>query len=293
MKQDNRYAVGLGEVLWDCFGKSRRLGGAPANCAYHMAQFGHQSIVVSAVGRDQDGDDIATELERKKLPCHLEKVGFPTGTVDVDISDANDPRYTIHTDVAWSHIPFTDELKDIASKSKAVCYGSLAQWMYESRHTILQFLDATPEDCLKVFDVNLRQSFYTKDILDASLSRCDILKINDAELQVIARQYDIEAWDQQRFCREMMRRFNLSILILTMGTRGSQVFWEDGKSVLATPSVRVKSAVGAGDAFTGAFVGSLLSGAGIRDAHQAAVSIAAFVCTREGAMPMIPDRLIP
>lgn len=291
MAHDNRYVVGLGEILWDCFGESRRLGGAPANCAYHMSQFGHRGIVVSAVGRDRDGDDIAAELEKKKLPYCLERVAFPTGTVDVDLTDANDPRYTIHVDAAWSHIPFSEEVKAIATEAKAVCFGTLAQWMPESRDTIQRFLDATPPDCRKVFDVNLRQSYYTKEILDTSLSRCDILKINDAELQVIARLYDIGAWDPQRSCRELMQRFQLPILILTMGTRGSEVYWEDGRSFLETPSVRVKSAVGAGDAFTGAFLGSLLRGAGIKEAHQTAVSVAAYVCTREGAMPRIPDNL--
>lgn len=289
---DNRYVIGLGEILWDCFGAERRLGGAPANCAYHMAQFGHRGMVVSAVGRDADGDAIVEELEKKRLPCLLQRTDYPTGTVDVDLSDANDPKYTIHTDVAWSHIPFTTELNAIAAETKAVCYGTLAQWDAESRATIQRFLDATPADCLKVFDVNLRQSYYSREVLDASFSRCNILKINEDELQVIARLYDIEAWDKQRTCRELMQRFNVPTLILTMGTRGSEVYWDGGRSFLETPSVRIKSAVGAGDAFTGAFVGSLLRGADIKEAHHLAVSVAAYVCTREGAMPRIPETVV-
>lgn len=289
---DNRYVVGLGEILWDCFEAERRLGGAPANCAYHAAQFGHQGIVVSAIGQDADGDAIVEELNKKKLPHLMERVEHPTGTVDVDLTDANDPKYTIHTEVAWSHIPFTAELKAIAAETKAVCFGTLAQWNAESRDTIKRFLNATPEDCMRVFDVNLRQSYYTREVLDASFKRCSILKINDAELQVIARLYDIDAWDRQRACRELMQRFNVPTLILTMGTRGSEVYWEGGRSFLETPSVRVKSAVGAGDAFTGAFVGSLLRGVDIKDAHHIAVSVAAYVCTREGAMPRIPETLL-
>ena len=286
---DNRYVIGLGEILWDCFGESRRLGGAPANCAYHMAQFGHRGMVVSAVGRDADGDAI---VEKKRLPHLLPRVDYPTGTVNVDISDANDPKYVIHTAVAWSHIPFTEEIKAIAAETKAVCFGTLAQWNAESRDTIQHFLDATPADCLKVFDVNLRQSYYTREVLDASFTRCDILKINEAELQVIARLYDIDAWDPQRTCRELMQRFNVPTLVLTMGTRGSEVYGDGARSFLETPSVRVKSAVGAGDAFTGAFVGCLLNGASMYKAHQAAVSVAAYICTREGAMPRIPNNLI-
>ena len=289
---DSRYVIGLGEILWDCFGAERRLGGAPANCAYHAAQFGHRGIVVSAIGRDADGDAIVEELEKKRLPHLLERTDYPTGTVDVDLTDANDPKYIIHTDVAWSHIPFTTELNAIAAETKAVCYGTLAQWDAESRATIQSFLDATPANCLKVFDVNLRQSYYSREVLDESFSRCNILKINESELQVIARLYDIDAWDRQRACRELMQRFNAPTLILTMGTRGSEVYWDGGRSFLETPTVRVKSAVGAGDAFTGAFVGNLLRGADIKEAHHLAVSVAAYVCTREGAMPRIPDTLL-
>ena len=289
---DNRYVIGLGEILWDQFGENRRIGGAPANCVYHMAQFGHRGLVVSAIGRDADGDAIIEELEKKRLPYLLPRVDYPTGTVDVDITDANDPQYIIHTDVAWSHIPFTEELKAIAAETKAVCYGSLAQWNVESRNTIQRFLGATPADCLKVFDVNLRQAYYTREVLDASFARCDILKINETELQVIARLYDIDAWDRQRACRELMQRFNVPTMILTMGTRGSEVYWDGGQSFLETPTVRVKSAVGAGDAFTGAIVGSLLRGSNIKEAHHCAVSVAAYVCTCEGAMPRIPDKMV-
>lgn len=291
MEKDN-YVVGLGEILWDKFGDAKRLGGAPANFAYHASRFGHEGLVVSAIGKDADGDDIVAELDRKRLPYHLERVYSPTGTVNVDLTDANNPVYTINTDVAWSRIQFTDELADIAAATKAVCFGSLAQWGPVTRETVGRFLDATPEGCLKVFDVNLRQSYYSKEILDSSFRRCDILKLNVEELQTIARLFGIEAWDRQSTCRDMMALAGCHILILTMGTEGSEILWEEGRSFLETPAVRVKSTVGAGDAFTGAFVGSLLTGASIPDAHGVAVHVAAFVCTREGAMPPYPERLI-
>lgn len=288
----NHYVVGLGEILWDKFGETKRLGGAPANFAYHASRFGHEGLVVSAIGNDGDGDDIVAELERKRLAHHLERVDSPTGTVDVDLTDANNPVYTINTDVAWSRIPFTDELADIAAATKAVCFGSLAQWGPVTRKTIGRFLDATPEGCLKVFDVNLRQSYYSKEILEDSFHRCDILKLNIEELQTIARLFGIEAWDRQRTCRDVMALANCRILIVTMGAEGSEIFWEGGRSFLDTPAVKVRSTVGAGDAFTGAFVGSLLSGASIREAHAVAVHVAAYVCTREGAMPPVPEGML-
>ena len=288
----NHYVVGLGEILWDKFGNSKRLGGAPANFAYHASRFGNEGLVVSAIGNDTDGDDIVTELDHKKLAHHLERVDSPTGTVDVDLADANNPKYTINTDVAWSRIPFTDELAQIAAATKAVCFGSLAQWGSVTRNTIGQFLDATPERCMKVFDVNLRQSYYSKEILEDSFRRCDILKLNIDEIQTVARLFGIEAWDRQRTCRDVMVMAGCRILIVTMGAEGSEILWEGGHSFLETPTVKVISTVGAGDAFTGAFVGSLLKGASIREAHGVAVHVAAYVCTREGAMPPIPDGML-
>ena len=292
MEANRDYVVGLGEILWDKFGDSKRLGGAPANFAYHASRFGHKNLVVSAIGCDADGDDIVAELDRKRLDHHLERVNSPTGTVDVDLTDANNPKYTINTDVAWSIIPFTDELAEIAATTKAVCFGSLAQWGPVTRETIERFLDATLDGCLKVFDVNLRQSYYTKDILLNSFRRCDILKLNIEEMQALARLFGIEAWDRQRTTRDVMALAGCRILIVTMGAEGSEILWEEGRSFLETPAVRVKSTVGAGDAFTGAFVGSLLTGASIPEAHGVAVHAAAYVCTREGAMPPYPDGLI-
>ena len=285
--EKNDLVIGLGEILWDKFGETKRLGGAPANFAYHASRFGHKGLVVSAIGNDADGDDIVAELDRKRLAHHLERVDSPTGTVDVDLTDANNPIYTINTDVAWSHIPFTEKLAQIAADTKAVCFGSLAQWGPVTRETVKRFLDATPEGCMKVFDVNLRQSYYTKELLQDSFRRCDILKLNIDELQTVARLFGFEVWDRQRTCMDVMAMAGCRILIVTMGSEGSEILWEGGRSFLETPTVNVKSTVGAGDAFTGAFVGSLLKGASIREAHGVAVQVAAYVCTREGAMPPI------
>jgi len=290
--EKNDLVIGLGEILWDKFRETKRLGGAPANFAYHASRFGHKVLVVSAIGNDADGDDIVAELDRKRLAYHLDRVDSPTGSVDVDLTDANNPIYTINTDVAWSRIPFTEELAQIAAATKAVCFGSLAQWGLVTRKTIGRFLDSTPEGCMKIFDVNLRQSYYTKEILENSFRKCDILKLNIDELQTVARLFGIEAWDRQRTTRDVMTMVGCQILIVTMGSEGSEIFWEDGRSFLATPTVNVKSTVGAGDAFTGAFVGSLLKGASIREAHGVAVHVAAYVCTREGAMPPIPEGIL-
>ena len=290
--KDGRLIVGLGEVLWDVFPTGKRLGGAPANFAYHAARFGHEGLVVSAIGLDRNGEDIIKELESHSLPYHLARVGFPTGTVKADISNPNAPVYTIKTRSAWSHIPFDDELREIARCTKAVCFGTLAQWNADSRRTIRLFLDNCPEDCLKVYDINLRQSYYTKATIRESLRRADILKLNEEELYVLTNLLDYKLAGEEVLCKRIMKAYGLKMIILTKGIHGSWVLWKEGKSYQGTPKVRVKSAVGAGDAFTGAFIGSHLNGATIQEAHETAVKVSAYVCTQKGAMPGIPDSLL-
>lgn len=284
---DGRFIVGLGEVLWDKFPTGKRLGGAPANFAFHASQFGHMGLVVSAIGLDKDGQDIISELDSHSLPYHLDRVSYRTGTVKVDMTDPNSPVYTIRRPVAWDHIPFTDDLREIARNTKAVCYGTLAQRGLESRRTIRLFLDSSPSDCLKICDINLRQSFFNKAILQESLRRADILKLNEEELSVVTGLLGYGLAGEETLCRRLMRAYKLRMIILTKGVHGSWVLWKGGKSYQGTPKVRVVSAVGAGDAFTGAFIGSYLNGASIQEAHDVAVRVSAFVCTKKGAMPSV------
>ncbi len=148
-----------------------------------------------------------------------------------------------------------------------------------------------PKDCLKVFDINLRQDFYSKEVLEASFHCCDILKINDEELVVISRLFELPGLSLEEKCRSLIKTYNLQMLILTCGVNGSYVFYEGGLSFLDTPKVKVADTVGAGDSFTGAFVGSLLGGKTVPEAHQTAVRVSAYVCTQSGAMPVVPDSL--
>ena len=293
-----RFVVGLGEVLWDRLirkgktsKKDRSLGGAPANFAYHAAQFGHEGLVVSAIGKDRDGDDIVAKLDTHALPHHLDRVDYPTGTVDADITNPNDPVFTIHTNSAWSHIPFTDELREIAARTKAVCFGTLAQWGRESRQTIRDFLDNCGPDCLRICDINLRQKYFNKSIIRESLRRADILKLNEKELFAVTGLFGYKPAGEEILCRRLMKAYGLKMIILTKGEIGSWVLWKDGHSYKGTPKVKVKSAVGAGDAFTGAFIGSYLNGATIPEAHEVAVRVSAYVCTQKSTMPVIPEDL--
>ena len=189
MEKENSYVVGLGEVLFHVFPTRSKLGGAPANFAYHAGQHGLQSVAVSAVGNDILGDEALRLLRVTGLAYHMPVVNFPTGTVQVTLDKQGVPDYDIKRNVAWDNIPFTDDLKEIAQHTSAVCWGSLAQRSDVSRNTIYQFLDHTPADCLRVFDINLRQNFYNKEIISESLHRCNVLRVKEEELVVLGRLF--------------------------------------------------------------------------------------------------------
>ena len=287
----NDIVVGMGEALWDVLPEGKKIGGAPANFAYHVSQFGLNSCVVSAVGNDALGNEIIENFTSKGLNQLIEKVPYPTGTVQVEIDQAGIPQYEIKENVAWDNIPYTANLEVVASRTKAVCFGSLAQRNVVSRNTINRFLDAMPknDDTLVVFDVNLRQGFYNKEILCNSMTRCNILKINDEELVTVSRMFGYPGIDLQDKCWILLGKYNLKMLILTCGINGSYVFTPGTVSFQPTPRVEVADTVGAGDSFTAAFISSIIKGKSVADAHSLAVQTSAFVCTKKGAMPVLPE----
>ncbi len=289
----NDIVVGMGEALWDVLPEGKKIGGAPANFAYHVSQFGLPSCVVSAVGDDALGKEIIENFTSKGLNQLIAEVPYPTGTVQVEIDPAGVPQYEIKENVAWDNIPYTAHLEMLAEKTKAVCFGSLAQRNVVSRNTINRFLDAMPqnEDTLVVFDVNLRQGFYNKEILCNSMKRCNILKINDEELVTVSRMFGYPGIDLQDKCWILLGKYNLRMLILTCGINGSYVFTPGNVSFQPTPKVEVADTVGAGDSFTAAFIASILKGKSVQEAHSTAVQTSAFVCTKKGAMPTLPSEL--
>ena len=304
------YIVGLGEILFDCLPEGKKLGGAPANFAYHASQFGLHGIAVSAIGNDEDGKLVLKALEPRRLNVHLERVSQPTGTVQVTLSGDGIPQYDICLGVAYDNIPWTKEIEEIARNSRAVCFGSLAQRTAVSRTTVLQFLDAMPKrGTLKIFDINLRQNWYSKEVIEESLKRCNVLKINDEETATVTRLLGmkpvrdaskatteaerlLQPIDFEDQCRELLRRYDLRMIILTCGSYGSYVVTQDDISFRATPKVDVVDTVGAGDSFTGAFCAAILAGKSIAEAHTVAVNVAAYVCTQAGAMPEYPAELV-
>ena len=282
--------VGMGEALWDVLPEGKKIGGAPANFAYHVSQFGLPSCVVSAIGDDALGKEIIENFTSKGLDQLIAEVPYPTGTVQVEIDQTGIPLYDIKENVAWDNIPYTEHLDALAKRTKAVCFGSLAQRNVVSRETINHFLDTMPkdDDSLIVFDVNLRQGFYNKEILCKSMQNCNILKINDEELITVSRMFGYPGIDLQDKCWILLGKYNLKMLILTCGINGSYVFTPGNVSFQPTPKVEVADTVGAGDSFTAAFIASILKGKSVTEAHSIAVKTSAYVCTQKGAMPILP-----
>ena len=289
----NNIVVGMGEALWDVLPEGKKLGGAPANFAYHVSQFGLPSCVVSAVGNDKLGTEILDNFREKRLNNLVETVPYPTGTVQVTLDAEGVPCYEIKEGVAWDNIPYSAAIDELARHTRAVCFGSLAQRSVVSRNTINRFLDTMPdgEGQLKIFDINLRQNFYTKEVLCQSMQKCNILKINDEELVTISRMFGYPGIDLQDKCWILLGKYDLKMLILTCGVNGSYVFTPGHVSFQETPKVEVADTVGAGDSFTAAFVSGVLRGMPIEEAHRLAVYTSAYVCTQNGAMPQLPREL--
>lgn len=284
--------VGIGEILWDVLPNGKVLGGAPANFAYHVSQFGFDGRVISAIGQDSLGEEIIDNLDKKGLKCILEKTPFPTGTVLISLVGNGIPEYEITQNVAWDNMPFSPEMEKMARNTKTVCFGSLAQRSKTSQITIHQFLDFVPSNAFKIFDINLRQHFYTLEVIHNSLSRCNVLKINDEEVVIVAKLFGWVKKSELEICKQLLENYALKMVVLTKGTQGSFVISKTETSFKPTPEIKVADTVGAGDSFTAGFISSLLKGKSLTEAHEIAVEVAAYVCTHHGAMPQLPDSIL-
>jgi fructokinase len=283
MEDKKPLIVGIGELLWDVFPDRKKAGGAPVNFVYHAARMGAEGCAISAIGEDVPGTEIIRELEKNQIRNCIEKVAYPTGSVLVELNEGL-PTYTITENVAWDYLPLTQQAIDLVKRADAICFGTLAQRSPVSRHTINALLEYAPANVLLFFDVNLRQHYYSKELIETSLQKANVFKLNDDELTALRALFGLEGSDED-VCRRMMKNYRLHYVILTAGSVSSTVYSQTETSVIPTPKVAVADTVGAGDAFSGAFVYSVLTGKTLPEAHRKAVDISAFVCTRQGAWP--------
>jgi fructokinase len=287
-----RRVLAIGEVLWDMLPSGRQLGGAPANFAYHCQALGADARLVSRVGDDALGREVLERFRQVDLPADTVTIDpvAPTGTVPVELDQGGQPRFTITENVAWDRIEADETALEIAARADAVYFGSLAQRSEPARRAIRQLVVASPSGALRVFDVNLRPPFVDREVIEGSLILANLLKLNDQELPVFATMFDLSGSVRDQVA-ELAHRFNLSTVVLTRGERGSLLWTESGWSDHAGLAVLVCDTVGAGDAFTAALTVGLLAGWDLDAINQRANEVAAFVCTKPGGMPALPQHL--
>lgn len=294
-KEDRRFIlVGLGEILWDMLPEGKQLGGAPANFAYHAQALGGKGYVVSCIGNDEMGAEILSVVKGIGLDKQYIAVdeNHPTGTVTIELDNEGKPDYVIHENVAWDFIPLNSGLMELAAKIDCVCFGSLCQRSEVSRETVRSFLGATREKCLRVFDINLRQKFYSREIIESMLELSNVLKLNDEELPVVAEMLGIEG-NETKVLSRLTSSYGLRLIALTKGAEGSRLYTDKEDSHcegIAPPAIA--DTVGAGDSFTAAIAMGLLRGDGLEEINNFANRLASFVCTQNGATPRLPEDLI-
>lgn len=281
--------VGIGESLWDIFPDRKAIGGAPANFAYHCRSLGQEAYAVTALGRDALGDELAAELDARGLGRYVQRVDYPTGRVLVQLREGL-PSYEIKEDVAWDHIAYTEELAELARRCDAVCFGSLAQRSPISAATIQRFIQEMPAGSIKVFDINLRLHYYSREIVEQSLAQATILKLNDEELPVVAQLLNIHGTEQE-ICHTLLERYALDSLLLTRGALGVNVYYVTGSCYHPALPIEVVDTVGAGDSFAAAYLCATLMGRSRAEAVHNASHLAAYVCSCRGAMPQLPEEL--
>lgn len=293
MEKEQFTVVGLGEILWDMLSDGKKLGGAPANFAYHAQQLGAEGVAASRIGNDELGAEILSSLDELGLGKEYitSDNEHRTGTVTVQLDQDGKPNYTIHENVAWDYIGFDSKLAALAEKTDAVCFGSLCQRNEVSRNTIQKFLKATKSECLRIFDINLRQSYFSKEIIQNSLNLSNVLKLNDEELPVVAALFQITG-DPTDMMTAIAEQFDLLSIALTRGEYGSLLYRNGEISSHSGIYTRVVDTVGAGDAFTAAIAMGLLKKQELDAINGRANLVASFVCSQSGATPKLPESLL-
>lgn len=288
-----KLVVGIGELLWDLLPTGRELGGAPANFAYHVQALGGEGIVVSRVGADEEGKQITDTLQSRSLSCEYITWDqtHPTGTSSVKIDAQGKPSYIIREQVAWDFLPRTSELTKLARRADAVCFGTLAQRTIVSRAAIKGFLEDTNAKASRIFDMNLRGSFYSRDLIEESLRYCTVLKMSDEELLIVRELLGLRGTNRKVF-RELAVRYGLHLIAVTRGAEGSLLYSEGRISDHPGYQTRVVDTIGAGDSFTAALAMGVLREQSLDAINEHANRVASYVCSQVGATPQLPAEIV-
>jgi fructokinase len=279
--------VGLGELIWDLLPEGRRMGGAPTNFAYMARLLGNRSAVASRVGRDALGREALARLEAVEVSTEFVQVEdtHPTGTVGVRIGERGEATFMVNGNSAWDYLEWTELWEELAARADCVCFGTLGQREPRARETITRFLEHVRPSAPRVFDVNLRHSFFTPEMLARSLALSDAVKLNAEELRAAASMLDLRGDDERTLAEELLARFRLNLVAITRGESGSLLVSSEGASEHAGFRVRVVDTIGSGDAFAAALAHCRLRGATLEVSNEIANRVGSWVATHAGATP--------
>ncbi len=279
--------AGIGELLWDLLPAGAHLGGAPANFASMAAALGATGVVASRVGDERPGREARAELKRHGLDISLVQTdaGHATGSARATLASDGSAGYEIVPDVAWDYLQWTPELAKVAGHADAICFGTLAQRSPATRETIRRALGCSRPECLRILDVNLRPPFYTPELLEDSLRRANLLKLNNEELPLVLRACHLPSASEADAARMLQRHYGFRAVCITRGARGSVIAFDDETVVHPGVTVKVVDTVGAGDAFTAALAVQLIAGSTPERASDAANQVGAWIASQAGAMP--------
>lgn len=286
--------VGLGELIWDLLPEGRRLGGAPTNFAYMARLLGNRSAVASRVGRDALGREARARLEAAGVSTEYiqTETAHPTGTVGVRVGEHGEATFKVNGNSAWDYLEWTEHWEELAARADCVCFGTLGQREPRARATVTRFLEGVRPSALRVFDVNLRHSFFTSEMLARSLALSDAAKLNAEELRSAASMLDLRGGDERTLAEDLLARFNLNLVAVTRGDRGSLLVSAEGASEHAGFRVEVVDTIGAGDAFTATLAHCRLRGATLELSNEIANRVGSWVATQPGATPDADPRAV-
>ncbi|MEM9025655.1 MAG: carbohydrate kinase [Verrucomicrobiota bacterium] len=284
--------AGIGELLWDVSEDSRNPGGAPMNFAYHASQLGCEAYPITCVGTDSDGQALQLYLEAKGICCDyvFQTPQAQTGIVDVSFANGK-PNYRIREHAAWDHIPFIPQLKKLCTSLDALCFGTLASRCPVSQETIKHCIEATPAKALRVFDVNFRESFFSKALVEEYLRLANILKLSDEELPWLIQEFGLSQ-NPETALNEILEAYSLDTVLLTMGATGAHLLSRNHSIFGKASPAKAVDTIGCGDAFTAASVFSILNRETPKTVLEFANKIAGYVSTQPGGMPTIPGEIL-
>jgi fructokinase len=287
MTSQRAKVVGLGEILWDLLPNGKQLGGAPSNFAYISTLLGNEGIVASRIGNDALGREAVQRLTALEVTTGFVQndAVHATGTVQVQLDHSGQPKFEIAEGVAWDFLEWTSEWQTLAARTDAICFGSLAQRSAASRATIRRFLERARKEAVRVFDVNLRQEFFSEEVLTESMKIADIVKLNHEELPRIMQLFGLDHRDEIASADALMERHHLKLICVTRGCRGSLLVSQAGLNEHPGYRIQVADAIGAGDAFTAGLVHEYMRGSSLPEMNEIANRAGAWVASHVGAMP--------